>query len=342
MIQHLKQGRRPTMKLRGVDYGRIFCAVGARGMFGEGYPFHRPWRFVFRVNLDKTTLATKTITMDRVEGNMPLRKDGLTPVEFEPGCIYVDFLSSLMHNAVGLSNFGVPFYLEQNRWQLQPDPFVITFKAISTTKVQRLEETRQFIKLLQRYLPFFRAPVALQFNFGCPNVKHESDDLLQEIGETLQEAAVLGIPLMVNFSVVAPPDLLVDVLTLDDCDALWLANTIEWGYPGIDWEATYRSAKSPTVLRGYTETNGSPCQGGYSGPLALPFAIERVMLVRAAGVDKPIVAGNGIRRPRDVKRLFNVGVDAVAYGSGYVVEPWNSRAVIRTARDVHTWGETRL
>ena len=316
------------MKLRGVNFGRIFCAVGARGISGEGYPFHHPWRFVFRVDLGKLTLAAKTITMDRVKGNMPLREDGLTPVDFEPGCIYVDFLSSLMHNAVGLSNFGAPFYLEQNLWQLLPDPFVITFQAISATKVQRLEETRQFIKLLQRYLPFFRAPVALQFNFGCPNVKHESDDLLQEIGETLQEAAVLGIPLMVNFSVVAPPDLLVAVLTLDDCDVLWLANTIEWGYPGIDWERTYHSAKSPMILRGFTKADGSPCPGGYSGPLALPFAIERVMLIRAAGVGKRIVAGNGIRRPRDVKRLRDTGADAIAYGSGYVVEPWNTRAVI--------------
>lgn len=309
-----------------VKFGPMFCAVGARGVCGEGFPFHRYWR-CFGMDWRDTTLQGKTITMERVVGNMPLREDGVTPKEFRPACIYVDFLRSLMHNAVGFSNFGAPFYLSKGWWQQFSDPFVITFKAICDTLEERLEETREFITLLSRHLPF-KAPAALEWNWGCPNVKHESDNLVQEIGETHDIAAPLGLPQIDNFSVVAPPELLLAVAQIPDCDALAIVNTIEWGHPSIDWEEAYGIKVSPMVKHGFKKSDGTDCVGGYSGSRALSFSIDRIKLLREAGVKKPLMGGNGIRRPRDITRLRAAGASDFAYGSGAVVATWNMRSVI--------------
>lgn len=318
------------MKLRGVEYGPIFCATGARGFFGEGYPFHRWWRYL-GMNWRGTTLAAKTVTLDRIEGNMPLREDGLTPKEFVPACIYIDPFGGHVVNAVALSNFGVPFYLESGRWHQLADPFILSFAAVSKTKGERLEETRQFVHLFRRYLPF-KAPMALQFDFECPNVHHKMEDPLEEIGETLSIAAALNLPLIANFSVVASAKLIIATAKHPNCDALWIANTIEWGHLGINWAKIYQNGISPLVLRGFSS-------GGYSGPLALPFTIDRVRTIREAGLDIPIVAGNGLRVPNDVCQLFEAGTDAVAYGSGTIVRPWRTRAIIQTAHRYPKWRE---
>ena len=77
------------MKLRGVDYGTIFCAPGSRGFFREGYRIHRFTRPAW----GGTGFAAKTGTMEKWAGNMTLGEDGITPVEIYPRSILVKLLS---------------------------------------------------------------------------------------------------------------------------------------------------------------------------------------------------------------------------------------------------------
>ena len=84
------------LTLRGVDYGSTFCAVGARGFAGEGYPFHKPWGLV-GMTWEGTAFAGKTMTLEPRDGNMPLKADGVTPKELFPKCIS----GSLRHGGYG-------------------------------------------------------------------------------------------------------------------------------------------------------------------------------------------------------------------------------------------------
>ena len=314
--------------------GRIYCAVGARGFYGEGYPFHRWWKYL-GMDWEGMVLAAKTGTMSRVVGNMPLGKDGITPLELEPACIFVEPITGHMLNAVGLSNPGYPFLLEKGIWQTLPNPFCLSFMAMSETKEERLEETREFVALLSSHLPF-RSAIALQFNCGCPNAGHDLSKLIDELGETFELAADLrqryGISLIANFSVAASPEAMIETALLPLCDGLWIANTVRFGHPAIDCRGIFGTDTSPMILRGFDK------EGGISGPACLPLAIDRVMAVRAE-LDIPIIAGNGIQRPQDVVRMFAAGADAVAVGCVAIVRPWRMRAITRAACSAQTWRE---
>lgn len=319
------------MKLEGIEYGPIFCAVGARGFYGEGYPFHRWWKYL-GMDWKGMVHAFKTGTMEAVAGNMPLKEDGITPLELEPACIFVEPLTGHVLNAVGLSNPGYPFLLEKGIWQTLNNPFCLSFMAMSETKEERLEETREFAALLSRHLPF-RSRIALQFNCGCPNAGHDLSKLIDELGETFELAADLrlrhGISLLANFSVAASVEAIIETANLSLCDGLWIANTVPWNNPAVDHRGIFGTDTSPMILRGFKK------EGGISGPACLPLAIDRVMAVRAE-LDIPIIAGNGIQSPRDVLRMFAAGADAVAVGSVALVRPRRMRAITRAAFNIHT------
>ena len=61
------------MNLRGIDFGHVFCAAGARNFFGEGY-----WHSRF-ADWEGSTLVTKTTTIDPRAGNMPLKPGTTQP-----------------------------------------------------------------------------------------------------------------------------------------------------------------------------------------------------------------------------------------------------------------------
>lgn len=102
IVDRLHRHGPPTSR----DRGRVFCAPGARGFYGEGYPFHRTSRR-FGMTWDRTGFAAKTTTVEKRAGNLPLKDDGVTPRELIPRCIVVKWLSGHVLNAVGLSGPGV-------------------------------------------------------------------------------------------------------------------------------------------------------------------------------------------------------------------------------------------
>ncbi len=76
------------MKLRKTEFGKVFCAAGARNFFGteaDAYWFHRFWLFravywvmsqilgrPWGLNYAGSTFVTKTTTLGARDGNMPL------------------------------------------------------------------------------------------------------------------------------------------------------------------------------------------------------------------------------------------------------------------------------
>lgn len=318
------------MLLRDIPFGAVFNAPGACGFFGEGYPFHRLWQS-FGMTWQGTRFVAKTTTLQpRLEptkglGNMPLRSDRITPIELVPRCIVVESFTGHVLNAVGLSGPGARYLFEQGRWQARTEPFMLSFMSVAPTKAVRQAELREFIQLFEEYRSGFRAPVALQLNFACPNAGLHQEELFGEIEEALTIASGLDIPLIPNFNPTVPIDLLREIAKHPACDALWIANTIPWGDPRIPWRKLFGSDTSPLVSRGFK------AGGGLSGPMCLPFVIERLVQARDAGITKPIVAGNGIQSTHDVRLAFQAGAAAIALGVIGMVRPWRMREVIQTA-----------
>lgn len=319
--------------LNGINFGKVFCAPGARGFFGEGYPFHRLWQW-FGMTWSGTTLACKTTTLEPLKGNLPLGEDGITPLERRPRCIVAWPWSGHVLNAVGLSRPGAKALLADGRWQRNPGPFFLSFMAVGKTLPDRLTKMNYFVKLLGHYLPLFTtysedeaSRVGLQINLACPNVglhSRQVGELVSEAEQMLDIAAALNIPLVLNFNALTPVEVLWQSAQHPDCAALWIANTIPWGSDGIDWKRQFGSEVSPLEKRGL-----SP--GGLSGPACLPLTIAKVKELRSLDKTIPIVAGNGIQSPTDVQAVAEAGANAIAIGVVGMVRPWRMQAIIDEA-----------
>lgn len=314
------------MKLRNLEFGTVFCAPGARGFFGEGYWYHPIWK-AMGLTWKNTTFVAKTTTLNARAGNMPLKADGITPRNLRPKCIMVDFRQGLVLNAVGLSGPGLCQLLKDWRWQAAKQPFMLSFMSIGETPQERINELRAFITTMLELQPRISVAIALQLNFGCPNTDHAPAERFDELQTMLDLTQCLDIPVMVNFSVAAPIDIMVCAASHSACDGLWIANTVPWGDPRIDWQRLFGDTVSPLTRHGLPP-------GGLSGPPCLPLAIKAVEQVRAAGVTKPIVAGNGVRRAADAEKLLWSGADGIAIGTAAMLRPWRMRSIIRAANAV--------
>lgn len=314
------------LELAGVPFGSIFCATGARGFYGEGYPFHKYWK---RAGMmwDGTSFSGKTLTLLPRKGNMPLKEDGVTPIELVPKCIWASFRNDgEMLNAVGLSNKGAKFYLSTGNYHKLDKPFFISFMCLAEDAAGREEELRDFCMMLRSYMPF-KTSVALQMNFGCPNSGHNLTEFYSEICKLLEIAkSLLGIPVVANTNALMPTSVLLEVSRM--ADALWIGNTIPFREPStigrIDWSRF--GSVSPIRRRGIEG------DGGLSSPACLPFTLEKIQELRDSGVHIPIVGGNGIRTVEDISDLDRVGADAVFIGSIAVVRPHRMKEIIDWAR----------
>lgn len=313
------------MKLKGIDFGHISCAVGALGFYGEGYPFHKAYKFIPGYNWDGFTLAGKTMTLYSRSGNMPLKDDGVTPVELMPKCIWIEPKSSgHILNCVGLSNFGIEYYLKLNKYQTMTQPYFISIMDMDPENAT--DEITQMCDLIISYLGNGSDSIyGVQLNCACPNTGRKVSKKPTELLQKLQAARnVLGkhIPLIANFNALVSTDTLIAIDHL--VDAYWIGNTIPAGsdIPGIDWSRfnvrlENGEWKSPLTDR------GMPMAGGLSGPACFLPTLKKVQEMTAhSNITKPTVAGNGIRSAEDVQDLYNAGAKMVFVGSGAITRPW--------------------
>lgn len=315
------------LTLRGIKYGSTFCAVGARGFAGEGYPFHKLWRFL-GMTWKGTSFAGKTMTLNDRKGNMPLKSDGMTPVEFFPRCIWGSLKNGgEMVNQVGLSNFGVKFYLQREVFNNLKAPFMVSVMLMEQTKDARKRELFAILHLLNERMPS-RVAWALQINFACPNTDHDLAALQSEMAELVAFARELSpsVPIVVNVNSLMPTRILVEVSK--EADALWIGNAIPFGDPAssVNWKRFAPTANgkpvSPLTLRNENWV------GGLSSPDCFYDTEQKVGNVRRAGVKIPIVAGNGIRTKEHLLRLQLAGANAAFIGSLGTVRPWRMRSII--------------
>ncbi len=312
------------MKLRGIEFGPVIGASGVNGWFYEGYPYHRFLHLVPGFTFKGMTLTAKTTTLNARAGNMPLRKDRITPRELKPASIVVKPGAGVVLNAVGLSGPGLKFLLDLGRWQKLEQPFFLSFMSTGETREERLEELRTAVAMLKDELPKFKAQVGLQINFSCPNTGHAQEELVKDIHESLAIASVLNVPLVPKISVLIPPEKAGEILRDPNCDALAVSNTIPW------------SDLSEEVRRVFFRTKKSPLErfggGGISGKYLLPLVTQWLLqFKRFNAMHKPIIAGGGILRPRDVDVLVEAGAKAVSPGSVVMLRPWNMKGIIKRA-----------
>ncbi len=313
------------MNLRGINFGTVWDASGARNFNGRGWWYHL-FLWIFGLRFYGSTFVAKTTTYAAREGNMPLKDDGVTPKELFPKCIYVKkWWKGVALNAIGLSGRGLEFILKRGFWQERTKPFLISFMAVGETLGDRLKEASHCADLLRRYLPGFRTQVGLQINLSCPNVGKKltpPTNFLQEARFLLDIFGGLNIPLVVKFSVTTSVDLAYEVAKHPACDAICVSNTVPWGAlpDRIDWNGIFGTDISPLAKFG---------GGGLSGKPLLPLVLEWVREAKRMGFPKPINAGGGILCKRDAIALLDAGADSVFLGSIAFLRGWRVAGVIR-------------
>jgi len=314
------------MRIHGIYFGPIFDASGAEGFFGEGYAHHKFFRLL-GLTFDGCAFVAKTTTLNARAGNMPMKKDGITPKERKPKCIKIYFRKAMMLNAVALSGPGAKALFEINRWQKRTMPFFLSFMSVENTAEARTAELEKFVDLFANYLPDFLAPVGLQINYSCPNVGLNPNELIDEVKTGISIASALDIPLMPKFNVLAPVKAVKEISEKLYCDAICISNTIPWGKlpERINWKKLFGFDISPLAKFG---------GGGLSGRPLFPLVVEWITEARKIGIKKPINAGGGILCANDVDTLHNAGASSIFIGSVVNLRPWRVKKIIDQAYEV--------
>jgi dihydroorotate dehydrogenase len=312
------------MKLRGINFGHVLDASGARGWFGEGHSFHR-W-VPFGLSFEGSTFVAKTTTLNPRRGNALVGPDGLTPRTFGQRSVKVNWRKGVVLNAFGLPGPGLKALLDTGRWQRLKTPFFISFMAIERLPKDSLQEVRDFVRMLTGALPNFSPRIGLQVNFSCPNV--HAGEHLAAFRQHLDEYQTLGIPIMPKLSAALSVDAALAIAEHPGCDAICVSNSIAWGErpDRIDWAGLFGN-ESPLK-----EFGG----GGLSGRPLLTLVADWVRTARAQGLRKPVNAGGGILKPSDVDVLTESGASSVFVGSIAILRGWRLQRTIRHANRIFT------
>lgn len=233
--------------LRGVDFGSVLVASGTLNFFGEGWPYHRIYKMLFRgFDFSGATFVAKTTSLNARAGNMPLNEN-LQPKELFPRCIKVSFRRQTVLNSVGLSGPGADALLDSMKWQQRIKPFFISFMAVGKTKEDRLEETRIFAAKLKQHLGNFNARIGLQVNISCPNADHDPEELAHEAVNYLEIVFPLGIPIDLKINALTPIKAARMIVATGLLDSLTVSNTIPFGKlpEFINWKKLFGTSLSP-------------------------------------------------------------------------------------------------
>lgn len=336
------------MILRGIDFGPVLQASGATNFYGHGrgrghgWWYHRLLHF-FGLNWSGSTVVTKTTTLLARPGNMPLKKDGVTPKEWVPRCIIRNRHKKVVLNAVGLSGPGLEFLINSGKWQRRTEPFQISVMSLQATPEGRQAELEGIFYRLAAAKKYehFRADWGVQVNRSCPNGGLNPNDLIDEVVPMLEMAEKTlpeSVSLTLKFGPEVHPRSMLRIARHSRCDALCFCNTLPFGKqplwaketPPVDWKALFGTddlKESPMARRfpGFA--------GGLSGAPLKPFVLEWLRAVRVLGIQKPIIAGGGLLSANDAGLAFDAGADAVSPGSIAMLAPTQVRSTIRGAHE---------
>lgn len=307
------------MELRKINFGHVFSASGSRNFFGDGWWYHKFLK-PFGLNYEGSTFVTKTITLKPRIGNMFL--SGTIPKEYFPACVKVYPSKGAAVNAVGLSNPGIEWILNQGKLQELNYPFLLSFMAVETFSPLRAEETKRFVDILSKHS--FKAKFGLQLNFSCPNAGVDYQSNLCELNSILNVCGELNIPIVLKVNSLFPIHLVKEIA--GKVDAVSVSNTIPW------------DKLEPVLRKKYFGTTESPLEhlggGGISGAPLLEKTLNWLQQADSAGVKIPIIAGGGILSKKDAEKVLMHGAKAIEVGSVSFLRPWRVRGMIRHANQI--------
>ena len=313
------------LRLRGIDFGNVMNASGARNFFGDGYWFH-PYLRNWGLDYTGSTFVAKTTTFPpRIPpeaGNMPFNQDTLQPLELFPRCIKVDFLRGTVLNAVSLSGPGAEALFKRSVWDQWQSAFFISFAAVSATVDERLKEWQQFVRLAADYIPKFAAPVGLEVNIFCPNIKVHEKPLIDEIHSTLDIAGDLNIPLVAKINLLISYKVALQIQDHRACDAICMSNAIHWS-------ALSQFLNRKAWLGTYTSPLKKYGGGGLSGSPLWWLVTRWIREARKSGFYKPIVGCGGILRWQDACDMMDAGASAIQIGSVSLLRPLRVKSIIQ-------------
>lgn len=304
----------------------VLAASGLMNFFGEGYWYHKFYKLVPGFSLRGVTFVSKTTTLEKRPGNMPL--EFTQPKEWKPACIWTNLRRGITLNAVGLSGPGAEALLERHQWQSRTEEFWISFMAIQPSTDQRIQELTDFIKLLQKYR--FNANFGLQINLSCPNQGgvHPAT-ALTEASLLLEQTRVLNAPVMLKISATTDPALAVEISKHPRCSAISVSNTIPFGAMPhlIPWTKFFGGNK-PSDSPLFSKVGMG---GGLSGPPLFPLTLEWVKQAKKLGISGHLNAGGGIFSRTCVKQLKDAGADSISIGTVALHRPWRVKGIISEA-----------
>lgn len=319
--------------IQGIDFGPIWGGSGIQGFFGEGY-WHHKVRQMFGMSFDGMTFVAKITTLERRdpedddiryrEGNLPFNKITFQPKEWLPRCIKMDFWRKNSWNAVGLTGPGFLPLLSTGQWQKLEQPYFLSFMSVKGIMEERMEELRQFCAILLRCKNQFLTQFGLQINLSCPNQKNDPFALIKEASEAARIASILGIPIIIKFSIASAP--IAEVMKLNDdanCDGICISNTIPSGWNGIAWKNVCGKKESPLKDLG---------GGGFSGPIMVSLVSKYIADLRDLGFTK-YINGGGIRCADDVDVFFDAGSDSVFIATAGMMPGCDVNAIIARAHE---------
>lgn len=305
--------------LMGINFNRDWCAAGARGFYGEGYPFHK-YLEVLGIHPDFTgsSLVTKTVTLEPRLGNLPLKR-----------CVKVNFRKAAVLNAVGLPNPGMVESLKRGQWQTRLDPFIISLTSVKKHYPSRLADFQTMATLLRSEWHRFRTQFGLEINFSCPNTGNLKTsesyyrDLVIEVRQVLRifRDTLGALPLIPKINLLTPLEVAREIAAIPYCSALCVSNTVPWGAlpDQIDWEGLFGSVSPLAEFGG----------GGLSGAPLTPLVQAWVREAMDLGFPAPLIASGGVMTPCDSRELLDLGVSAVQVGSVAIVRPWRVKRIIK-------------
>jgi dihydroorotate dehydrogenase len=317
------------INLRGINFGSVFAASGTLNFFGNGYWFHRIYRFFLRRKFEfaRSTFISKTVTleerMDCYKGQGNLKLDSLTfqPAELFPDCIWLDFLKNIALNAIAWSNPGIKKILLTGNWQKITKPFVISIGAAGLSTAKRLSEISGIITYLEEALPSFSAPIiALELNPHCPNM-HPELIRAEEIIEQLQITRRLDVPQGIKISPLTSISFIKAIDRTGLCDYWEIPNTVHWNQLPLilDREAIFGKDIMPLARYG---------GGSYSGPKLFDLALAKTEEIRKNKITRPIIVGS-VSNTEQIRLVDQSGGNGIAFARTAIMRPWRVQSIIQ-------------
>ncbi len=322
-------------------FGPCWGASGHKN-FGNGWWYQRCAPFP-----GAPTTVMKTLTLlprlgpPTNRGNMEMKKDGITPADFFPKCVYITprlYMLGVTLNAVGLNNPGAERALNEFGWENYPTPFMVSFSPEGVTATERIENTKTFVDAFNTS-PVGRSvrkDIGFQLNISCPNTKHNPAELAGEAEGLLSATEELRIPKVVKINALTPMEAALRIARHPACNAISPTNTIPYGQlPGaIDWVGMFGSQDpqhSPLAQR----YGGNPnMAGGLSGKPIRPVICDWVAQAKREGMLEHchINGGGGIMEADDINEFARVGAGSVSLGVIGMLRPWRMVGCIHRAK----------